>query len=145
MYAVLTDAELTPDPLLEEPVCDGCGKCAEACPAGAIPPEPSLEWRIEGRTFRHGPLDVAKCVAVHQGWDPEFSPFLQEGHDRENPPSYYRFLDRRFRHRSICGARGCVRACMDHLERTGTLQKQYRTPMVEGGQWRIDRDDDASG
>ena len=75
---------------------------------------------------------------VHLGWDPRYSPFLKEDSSRENPPAYYNFLDKRFRHKSICGARGCIRACMDHLEKTGRIQKQYRTPMIEGEQWVLD-------
>lgn len=138
VYAVLTDAELEPTPLLTEPVCDECGRCVEACPAGAIDPERNVEVLIGDRVFRHAPLDCESCVVVHQGWDPRYSPFLKEDSSRENPPPYFQFLQRRFRHQSICGARGCVRACMDHLETTGRIRKQYRTPMIEGEQWVIE-------
>lgn len=137
MFAVLTDAELEPDPLFTGSVCDSCGACARACPAGAIPLERSVEVRIGDRVFSHAPLDCAKCVEVHQGWDAAYSPFLKPDSSRENPPPYYRFLDHRFRHRSICGGRGCLRKCVDHLERTGRISAAYRTPMVEGDQWRI--------
>lgn len=143
VYAVLTDAELEPAPLLEEPVCDECGACVAACPAEAIPPERSAEVPIArgdgtDRVFRHAPLDCAQCARVHQGWDPRYSPFVDEESSPQNPPSYFRFLDRRFRHRSICGARGCVRACVDHLEKTGRIEKQYQTPMIEREPWRLD-------
>ncbi len=142
VFAVLTDAELEPTPLFTGSVCDDCGACVRACPADAIAAERSVEVAVAdeatgGRVFRHAPLDCAKCARVHQGWDPRFSPFLDEDSDPNNPPSYYRFLDRRFRHRSICGARGCVRACVDHLEKTGRIEATYRTPMIEGKQWVI--------
>jgi hypothetical protein len=90
---------------------------------------------IGDRGFGHAAFDPEKCVHVHQGWDPAYSPFLAPDSSRENPPSYYRFLDRRFRHRSICVARGCVRACLDHLEKKGRLEYTFRTPMIEGEQW----------
>ena len=138
MFAVLTDAELAPDPLLEEHVCDNCGSCIKGCPAGAIPRERTIEWQIGERTFSHADVDFGKCVHFHQGWDPRYSPFVDAESSRENPPAYFRFLERRFRHHSICGARGCVRACMDHLEKTGKIEKQYRTPMIEGAQWVMD-------
>jgi len=32
----ITDAPLSPDRPLADPVCDGCGLCAEKCPSGAI-------------------------------------------------------------------------------------------------------------
>jgi len=137
MYAVLTDAELEPDPLLAEPVCDECGDCIRACPAGAMSHERTVELRMGDHIFRHGDFKPGKCSPVHQGWDPRFSPFLKEDSSRENPPPYYNFLDRRFRHRSICVARGCVRACMDHLEKSGRIERQYKTPMIEDKQWVI--------
>ena len=138
VFGILTDAVLEPDPLFTGTVCDGCGSCAEACPAGAIPLDRTVELRIEGRAFSHAPLDPDRCVRIHQGWDPCYSPFLAADSSPDNPPPYYRFIDHRFRHHSICGARGCVRACMDHLEKTGRIEKRFRTPMVEGEQWVIE-------
>jgi ferredoxin len=138
MYAVLTDAELEPDPLLTDSICDECGVCVRGCPPGAISPERTVEVRIGDHVFRHGDLDCDRCVPVHQGWDPRYSPFLSQDASPENPPPYYRFLDRRFRHRAICVGRGCLRACVDHLEKTGRIEKQYRTPLIEGQQWVIE-------
>ncbi|MHC4480522.1 MAG: 4Fe-4S binding protein [Planctomycetota bacterium] len=138
VYAVLTDAALAPDPLLEDHVCDDCGLCTAACPADAIPKERAVELKIGDRLFSHAPLDTAKCLHYHQGWDPKYSPFVQEDSSEENLPPYFRFLRHRFRHHSVCGARGCVRACMDHLEKTGRIEKQYQTPMIEGKQWVIE-------
>ena len=138
MYAVLTDAELEPDPLLTEPVCDECGACLRGCPAEAISSTRDVEVPIGDHVFCHGNLDTRKCSHIHTGWDPRYSPFLKKDSTRDNPPPYYRFLDRRFRHRSICVGRGCVRACVDHLEKTGRLEKQYKIPMIEGKQWVIE-------
>jgi len=138
MFAVLTDAELKPDPLLTDPVCDECGECIRGCPAEAMSSERTVEVRIGNHIFRHGDFDPKKCSPIHQGWDPRYSPFLRKDSSRENPPPYYRFLDHRFRHHSICVGRGCVRACMDHLEKSGRLEKQYRIPMIEGKQWVIE-------
>ncbi|MBD3181894.1 hypothetical protein GF312_06360 [Candidatus Poribacteria bacterium] len=138
MFAVLTDAELESDPLLTENVCDECGACIKGCPADAIPRERTVKARISDKIFSHSDIDFKKCVYFHQGWDPSYSPFLKEDSSKENPPSYYRFLDHRFRHRAICVGRGCVRACVDHLEKTGRLEKQYKTPMIEGEQWILE-------
>ncbi len=138
VFAVLTDAVLEPDPLFAGSLCDECGLCAEACPAGAIPTERTVEIQVGERVFRHGDLDCARCSHVHAGWDPRYSPFLEKDSSKENPPAYYRFLDHRFRHRSICVGRGCIRKCMDHLEKEGRVERQYRTPMIEGEQWAIE-------
>lgn len=139
MFAIYTDAPLEADPLLEPgSVCDDCGACSRGCPAEAIAEERTVEVKIDDKLFRHAPLDCSKCSHVHQGWDPRVSPFLKEEHSKENPPGYFQFLDKRFRHRSICVGRGCVRACMDHLEKSGKIEKQYKTPMIEGKQWVIE-------
>lgn len=138
IFAVLTDAEIEPDPLLTEPICDECGACVRGCPPNAIPKERAIEVHIEDHVFRHGNIDFGKCIPVHQGWDPRYSPFIDKNSDPSNPPSYYRFLDHRFRHRSICGGRGCIRACMDHLEKIGRIERKYETPMIEGKQWTLD-------
>ncbi|MGQ9731253.1 MAG: hypothetical protein ACUVX8_08240 [Candidatus Zipacnadales bacterium] len=138
VFGLLTDAILEPDPLIPPgTVCDNCGSCARACPAKAIAEDRAAEVPIGEHVYTHVPLDCAKCVEIHQGWDPRYSPFLTPESSRENPPPYYRFIDHRFRHHSICGARGCVRACMDHLEKAQRIEKQYQTPMIEGEQWVI--------
>jgi hypothetical protein len=48
-----------------------------------------------------------------------------------------RFLDRWFRHRVICVGRRCLCACLDHLEKSGRIEKQFRTPLIEGEQWEF--------
>ena len=139
IFALLTDAVLEPDPLLPEgSVCDNCGQCAKACPGDAIPLERSVEFKVGDRVFSHAPLDCEKCHTPHIGWDPRYSPFLKEDSSPDNPPEYYKWLDMRFRHHTICGGRGCIRMCVDHLERTGRIEKRYQTPMVEGEQWEIE-------
>lgn len=138
VFAVLTDAELDADPLFTGSVCDSCGECARACPSGAIPTKKDVEFVIEGRVFSHGTLDCDKCHIPHIGWDPQYSPFLKKDSSPENPPQYYKWLDSRFRHHTICGGRGCLRKCIDHLERTGRIEKRFKTPMVEGKQWVIE-------
>lgn len=138
MFAVLTDAVLERDPLFSGSICDHCGECAAACPGEAIETDRMVEIKIGDRVFSHANLDCAKCIPVHVGWDARVSPFLAKDSGPNNPPVYYSFLDRRFQHRSICGGRGCVRKCMDHLERTGRIEKQYKTPMVEAEQWLLE-------
>lgn len=36
LCAVITEAELAPDPMREFHLCTGCGKCIDACPSGAL-------------------------------------------------------------------------------------------------------------
>ena len=45
---LVTDAELTPDPLVSESICDDCMECVSACPVSAITDD--------------GKVDVVKCM-----------------------------------------------------------------------------------
>lgn len=137
MYAIYTDAVLTADPLVPPgTICDDCGLCRRCCPPEAIGAERSCKMRIGPYEYSHAPLDTKLCGVVHRGFDPRYSPFVTAEHTEQSPPKYYKFLKDRFRHHGICGGRGCVRACMDHLEKTGRIeQSSHVTPMIEGSQW----------
>jgi epoxyqueuosine reductase QueG len=50
LSAVLTDAQLAPDPKAQFEICDGCNKCVEACPVGALD-DPALFGRKECSKF----------------------------------------------------------------------------------------------
>ena len=131
VFAVFTDAQLTPTPLFEGSVCDGCLACARECEACAIGDERSERFSIEGREFGHAPFDAAACARVHAGRDPRFSPFWTGEEADGAEPAYNQFLQHRFRHLAICVGRGCLRACLDHLERTGRIEACFHTPMIE--------------
>ena len=138
VFAVLTDAKLAPTPLLEEPICDGCLSCARACQACAIGRSRDVTFEIEGRPFAHAPLDTRACGHVHRGDDPRFSPFWTGREEPGRLPSYHEFLQGRFRHLAICVGRGCLRACLDHLEKTGRIESTFKTPLIERDRWEID-------
>jgi len=141
VFAVLTNAELEPTPLLEEPICDLCGACARECEADAIPLKPDVTFEIEGRTFRHATLDCHKCAQVHAEHDKRFSPFWNgtepEGADRN---SYQKWVYLRFRHLAHCVGRGCLRACLDHLEKKGRLEAKFRAPFIERPRWKLNEE-----
>lgn len=137
VFGVLTEAELEATPLLDEPVCDGCGICADQCEACAIGTSREVKLTIEGREFTHAPLDTAACAKVHRGDDPRFSPFWNGTEAQGQGPSYSRFLTHRFRHLATCVGRGCIRACLDHLEKTGRLETQYKTPFIQRERWKL--------
>ena len=137
VFAVFTDAELTPTPLFTGKVCDECGLCARECEAGAISTTRDVKFTIEGVEFAHGELDATACAVVHRGDDPRFSPFWTGKESEGQKPAYNAFLDHRFRHRSICVGRGCLRVCLDHLEKTGRISAQFKTPMISGRRWKL--------
>ncbi|MGC9455083.1 MAG: hypothetical protein ACP5HU_09495 [Phycisphaerae bacterium] len=142
VFAVFTDAELEPTPLFEGQICDGCMECVRACQACAIGDSRDVTVGIDGREFSHAPLDTDACGRVHRGDDPRFSPF-RTGREAEGEWSaYQQFLRHRFRHLAICVGRGCLRACLDHLEKTGRISAKFHTPLVERPQWQPDPADE---
>ena len=139
VFAVFTDAELEPTPLFTGSICDGCQACVRECEAGAIGTSRNVEVRIGDQVYRHAPLDPKACGAVHRGDDPRYSPFWTGSEAPGKGPAYNEFLMNRFRHLSICGGRGCIRACLDHLERTGRIATTFRSPFIERPRWKLNR------
>ena len=140
VFGLLTDAELDPTPLLKERICDDCMACVRECEACAIGDgERTERVEIEDRVFSHAPFDAHQCAVVHSGSDPRYSPFWTGQEKDGGKPSYYQFLDRRFRHRGICVGRGCIRACLDHLEKTDRIEAKFKTPLIEHERWKLNK------
>ena len=137
VFAVFTDAELEPTPLFTGQVCDGCLACVRECQAGAIGQERSATFTIDDREYSHAPLDEGACIRIHCGLDPRFSPFWNGTEAEGDVPSYNTFVQHRFRHLSICVARGCIRSCLDHLEKTGRIEAAFKTPLIERERWQV--------
>lgn len=144
---LLTDAPLEPDPLFEGQLCDGCQRCVAECSMKAISATETESIVVAGRKLEWGKLDVIKCSIGYRGGNPAYNPFMRpnadparfEGHYTGNP-----HLDEvvgyphQYNHNAaIEGARGCVRACMIHLEQRGVLQNQFENPFRRRRAWRL--------
>lgn len=137
VFAVFTDAELEPTPIFTGEICDGCQSCVRECEADAIGTSRDVTFTIEGHEFAHAPFEPRACSRVHRGDDPRFSPFWNGTEAEGEAPSYSQFLRHRFRHLAICVGRGCLRACLDHLEKTGRIQTTFETPFIERQRWKL--------
>jgi len=163
---ILTDAPLDPDPLFEGQICDRCMMCAQDCPANAISKSNSVKVNIAGKELEWGELDQAKCSAVYQAGSPEYSPFLNDktaaairkvlgkdteadqeqltsytgsiwGYLRDNLPYSHNAWESYHHPSAIGGARGCMRACMIHLEETGRISNTFHNPFRKRKPWRL--------
>jgi len=141
--AILTDAPLTPDPLYDGPaLCDRCMLCAKDCTGGAISTTETVKVTVAGRKLEWGKIDFEKCGRFCFGASKEYNPFMvtpedeegfnQEGHlnDYKVPPTYSYG-------RAIEGSRGCIRACMVHLEKQDKLENKFKNPFRKKKPWRL--------
>jgi len=62
LISVLTEAELLPDPILEENPCQGCSQpCVSVCPVKAIRKDKDRVIMMEGKEYQYGWLSYLRC------------------------------------------------------------------------------------
>ena len=148
---LLTTAPLEPDPIFEGKICDRCKICARTCTGHAISMDEADHITIAGHVVEYAKLDTKACSIAYRGGDPDYNPSLATG---TKPEDYNQLwmgspvleqstgIELYMRHGSALeGARGCMRECYNHLEKTGKLTKKFTTPFRERGfkHWKIDR------
>ena len=118
-HMILTDAVLESTSLMEGNVCDGCGKCADACPLGAISRTETETIELCGKKFTVGKVDYSKCKVCENGAVANrFSP--------NSAPDRIAAL--------------CNRSCMCHLEETDALSAKFANPFRTQEAWSIGAD-----
>lgn len=125
---LLTEAPLEPDPIYEGPkLCDRCMLCVKECSANAISSKETIKVKIAGRELEWGKLDVDACRKGYMGQEPykKYNPFIG---DPSPVISYSKALE---------GARGCIRACMIHLEKQGKLKNKFKEPFRRRKAWSL--------
>lgn len=161
---IITDAPLDPDPIFEGEICDRCMSCVKECTIGAINPDKTVKVNIAGREFEWNDLDATKCSVGYQAATQEYNPFISDevastirevmetsegeaghtsytgdvwGYLRQNVP-YIRNAMESYHHPApMEGGKGCVRACMIHLEETGKIKNIFKTPFRIRKHWQF--------
>jgi epoxyqueuosine reductase QueG len=68
LACLLTDADIEPSAMLAANPCDGCGKCVDACPAGAVKPPLAGQGYVVDRfacsSFRNGAGCCSTCQSI---------------------------------------------------------------------------------
>ncbi|NLS79503.1 MAG: (4Fe-4S)-binding protein [Chloroflexi bacterium] len=163
---ILTDAPLEPDPLFEGGLCDRCMSCVRECPAGAISETKSVKVTVAGRELEWNALDTYKCGIVFQTGAPQYGPFLTDeakavvqdvidgvpeketkigqtypggvnAYVREQVAFTKRTWDSYHHPGAMDGARGCIRACMMHLESRGVLENKFHNKFRQRKPWSL--------
>ena len=156
---ILTDAELEPDPVRINRICDRCKICVRDCPGNAIDPKKGNTITAPGAgvSWECNDLKVGKCKLTHFGLNRATSP-----HFVKTFPGIYLPMEEQgntwvegwnFGHSlfsavptwkafsaypiAICGARGCIISCMNHLEKRRRIGNIFRHDFTCEKPWRI--------
>lgn len=153
--ALLTEAELEPDPLVEPgTLCDKCMCCVRECSGKAISKTESVKITIEDKTIEWAKLDEYKCSIAFQGGHPQdntaeqtkkdikdgyYNYYNNELFKEPNPYNPFMIMPKPYMGygRGIEGARGCVRACMIHLEKQGKLGNKFKEKFRRRPPWNL--------
>jgi len=143
---MLTDAELEPDPIYDgPPLCDRCMRCVTECPGNAISTDKTVKVTLAGREVEWNDLDCEACRIYFRGGE-----YVEEGdkgdymtgRDDIKPgpisPFYHKPANVYEYGEAICGAKGCMRACMIHLEERGVVGNKFHTPFRRKKLWSVD-------
>jgi len=143
---VLTELALDPDPIPIPHICDRCRLCVNSCP-GAMSKTETVTCTLEGIDLEWVQLETGRCKQAHFGFDRKTSPFFVkrfpgvympmekqentwlQAHDLghalfDAQPTLAALAHHEF-YLAVCGARGCHRACMKHLEIRGKLKETF--------------------
>ncbi len=144
LAAIITDAELEPDPIIPPgTICDRCMLCARDCTGQAIPTDKSVKIRLAGYEVEWADIDYDLCSRYFCGMSPEYNPFITQPEDIEG---FAQPVDKAQRYkvpptydygRALEGARGCIRACMIHLEQQGKIENLFRLPFRLRAPWKL--------
>ena len=145
LAAIITDAELEPDPIIEPgTICDKCKLCARDCTGNAIPVDKTVKINLAGYEVEWADIDYDLCSRYFCGMSPEYNPFMtnfpedEEGFAQEvSKGQQYKVHPTYDYGRALEGARGCIRACMMHLEEQGKIENKFEHPFRRRPAWKL--------
>jgi epoxyqueuosine reductase len=156
---MLTDAPLQPDPIYNgPPICDRCMMCVKDCP-GALSKTEKIKVTVAGHDLEWAKLDEAYCWAAYASCLKEINPFLPDDALSDLPDGdkiisgekrltlaeafqvvqrlskYYPMAVPNSYHAAMCAGRGCMRACMVHLEEKGKMTNKFHDKFRKRKPW----------
>lgn len=145
---VLTEAALEPDSIYDGPrLCDRCMACVADCPGQAISSTETVRVELGGRIVEWGQLNCPSCDIAFRGGRPldngEKGYYTERMYGKEIEASDVSPFAKKPRNlyntgQAVCGGKGCVRACMIHLEQRGVLQNKFKNKFRQKKLWKFD-------
>lgn len=156
---IFTDAELEPDAIYDgSPICDKCMACVGACPGKCISPKERIKVNLAGHEVEWGKLNEWDCFIYYQGANERSNPFMPEdtfktieggdelrkGQKHISPKEFDAFTKELYEcyppalhgyNPPKCG--GCLRACVNNLEKKGVLSKKFENPFRTSKPWKM--------
>lgn len=115
-HMIITDAKIEETPLFDGKICDGCGKCAEICPLGAIDVKNTVEIDVCGKKMQVGAIDYDLCRSCKNG------------------ACKSRFGDAAKPDRV---AALCNRTCLCHLEEGELVENRFTNSFRQREEWSV--------
>jgi len=112
---ILTDAEIEPDPIRKENICDLCKECVKICPLGAIGKK-EKEIEICEKKMIIADIDYEKCKICKNGAIPDM-------YYKEAKPDRIAAL--------------CSRTCLVHLEKEKRISNLFKEEFRKRPVWKI--------
>ncbi len=112
--AILTDAVLEADPILQTPVCQACRDLDKVCPLGALSDENETELEVCGKRMALAEVDYGICRSCKNGAQPN-------AHHNHALPDRLAAL--------------CARTCLARLEKAGRLGNKFQYPFRKRVPW----------
>ena len=147
---IITEMELEPDPIMEPgTLCNRCMACANQCPTGCIPKDPSKSVKVTlaGKEVEWGDVDAPRCTRTFFGGIPvpkgDESGTYMKGQVMDYKPAdftpFYHKPENLYNSgQAVCGAAGCTRACMISLEARGVLKNKFHSKVRTEKPWKMD-------
>ena len=112
---ILTDAEIEPDSIRKENICDLCKECVKICPLGAIGKK-EKEIEICGKKMIIADIDYEKCKICKNGVVPNM-------YYKEAKPDRIAAL--------------CSRTCLVHFEKEKRISNLFKEEFRKRPVWKI--------
>jgi len=119
---IITDLEIETDEVFTGHIChrENCSKCIEGCPMDAIDASKPVQHEVCGVKYTTASVNRLKCRYCPNGTFP----------DTTHPDAMPNRL-----------AAACSRACMVHLEESGLVQNNLKTPFCRRKAWGFNLDE----